>query len=200
MKNETSNTNRLKLELENPWWMQVVLVKNSNFTSSLVLSADDLPWPKCTVIRNTSVKIPPVMLETWVRCLDWVDPLETFIIISPGRERTWQPTLVFLPGKSPWTDEPGRLQFIGSQRVRHNWVTNHTHTHTHTHTHRALRKGWGGGERDWFIWGSLMVALPGAAAAAAAKSLQSCPTLRDPTDGSPPGSYVHGILQARTLG
>jgi len=38
-----------------------------------------------------------------------------------------------------------------------------------------------------------------AAAAAAAKSLQSCPTLCDPIDGSPPGSTVLGILQARTL-
>ena len=37
------------------------------------------------------------------------------------------------------------------------------------------------------------------AAAAAAKSLQSCPTLYDPIDGSPPGSPVPGILQARTL-
>ena len=37
------------------------------------------------------------------------------------------------------------------------------------------------------------------AAAAAAKSLQSCPTLCDPTDGSPPGSTVPGILQARTM-
>ena len=36
-------------------------------------------------------------------------------------------------------------------------------------------------------------------AAAAAKSLQSCPTLWDPRDGSPPGSPVPGILQARTL-
>ena len=35
-------------------------------------------------------------------------------------------------------------------------------------------------------------------AAAAAKSLQSCPTLCDPIDGSPPGSPVPGILQART--
>ena len=35
--------------------------------------------------------------------------------------------------------------------------------------------------------------------AAAAASLQSCPTLCNPTDGSPPGSPVHGILQARTL-
>ena len=34
---------------------------------------------------------------------------------------------------------------------------------------------------------------------AAAKSLQSCPTLYDPIDGSPPGPPVSGILQARTL-
>ena len=37
------------------------------------------------------------------------------------------------------------------------------------------------------------------AGASAAKSLQSCPTLCDPTDGSPPGSPISGILQARTL-
>ena len=36
-------------------------------------------------------------------------------------------------------------------------------------------------------------------AAAAAKSLQSCPTLSDPMDFSPPGSSVHGIFQARVL-
>ena len=39
----------------------------------------------------------------------------------------------------------------------------------------------------------------GSTAAAAAKSLQSYPTLCDPVDGSPPGSPVPGILQARTL-
>ena len=37
------------------------------------------------------------------------------------------------------------------------------------------------------------------AAAAAAKSLQSCPTLCNPIDGSPPGSAVPGVLQARPL-
>ena len=36
-------------------------------------------------------------------------------------------------------------------------------------------------------------------AAATAKSLQSCPTLCNPADGSPPGSPIPGILQARTL-
>jgi len=47
-----------------------------------------------------------------------------------------------------------------------------------------------------FLWLNRFSA---AAAAAAAKSLQSCPTLCDPRDGSPPGSAVPGILQARTL-
>jgi len=40
---------------------------------------------------------------------------------------------------------------------------------------------------------------PAAAAAAAAKSLQSCLTLCDPIDGSPPGSPIPGILQARII-
>ena len=43
------------------------------------------------------------------------------------------------------------------------------------------------------------VVMKTAAAAAAAKSLQSCPTLCDPIDVSPPGSPIPGILQARTL-
>ena len=60
---------------------------------------------------------------------------------------------------------------------------------------------------DWFnllaVQGTLKSLLQHhssyAAAAAATKSLQSCPTLCDPIDGSPPGSPVPGILQARTL-
>ena len=48
-------------------------------------------------------------------------------------------------------------------------------------------------------WKARMLEMSAAAAAAAAKSLQSCPTLCDPIDGSPPGSPVPGILQARTL-
>ena len=34
--------------------------------------------------------------------------------------KVWQPTLVFLPGKSPWTEEPGRLQSTELQKVGHN--------------------------------------------------------------------------------
>ena len=47
--------------------------------------------------------------------------------------------------------------------------------------------------------GVLKVQLLICIAAAAAKSLQSCLTLHDPIDGSPPGSPIPGILQARTL-
>ena len=47
-------------------------------------------------------------------------------------------------------------------------------------------------------FGKLSSVFP-AAAAAAAKLLQSRPTVCDPTDGSPPGSSAHGIFQARVL-
>ena len=51
---------------------------------------------------------------------------------------------------------------------------------------------------DYSSWGCKRVKND-LAAAAAAKSLQSCPTLCDPIDGSPPGPAIPGILQARTL-
>ena len=62
------------------------------------------------------IKNPPAMWETWVQ------------LGSSPEGRVRQPTPVFLPGESPWTKEPGRLQSMGSQRVEHDWVTKHTHT------------------------------------------------------------------------
>ena len=50
---------------------------------------------------------------------------------------------------------------------------------------------------DTMLGSALIKALKNPAAATAAKSLQSCPTLCDPIDGSPPGSPIPGILQAR---
>ena len=52
--------------------------------------------------------------------------------------RAWQPILVFLPGESPWTGEPGRLQSMESHRVGHGSVTKHT---TWAAEHRV---GWRG--------------------------------------------------------
>ena len=54
-------------------------------------------------------------------------------------------------------------------------------------------------EYEHFVGGRVQSLQILKAHAAAAKSLQSCPTLCDPRDGSPPGSPVPGILQARTL-
>ena len=78
------------------------------------------------------------------------------------------------------------------------------HTHTHTHTHNADRcVGFSlqvSGHRDLLQGEELKSLLMKVkSAAAAAKSLQLCPNLCDPTDGSPPGSPIPGILQARTL-
>ena len=55
------------------------------------------------------VKKLPVMWETRVH--PWVGKI-------PWR-RAWQPITVFLPGESPWTQEPGRLQSMGLQRTGH---------------------------------------------------------------------------------
>ena len=41
--------------------------------------------------------------------------------------RAWQPTPVFLPGESSWTEKLCGLQSMGSQRVRHDWATKNTH-------------------------------------------------------------------------
>ena len=49
------------------------------------------------------------------------------------------------------------------------------------------------------FWALVSLYKTSVTAAAAAKSLQSCLTLSDPIDGSPPGSAVHGIFQARVL-
>ena len=56
------------------------------------------------------VKNLPAMWETWVRSLSWEDPLEEGMATHSS----------ILAWRIPWTGEPGGLQFIGSQRVRHN--------------------------------------------------------------------------------
>ena len=55
------------------------------------------------------VKNLPAMWETWVRSLGWEDPLEKATATHSST----------LASKIPWTEEPGRLKSMGSQRVRH---------------------------------------------------------------------------------
>ena len=54
--------------------------------------------------------------------------------------RAWPPTPVFLSGESPWTKMPGRLQSMGSQRVRHNWAAKYS---KHSTSYVRNRKGGG---------------------------------------------------------
>ena len=73
------------------------------------------------------VKNPPTMQETWVQFLGWEDTLEEGM----------QPIPVLLPGESPWTEAPGRLQSMGSQRIGHDWTTKHTQHNTCFSPHSA---------------------------------------------------------------
>ena len=71
--------------------------------------------PACQCNRHERCWFNP-----WVRKIPW--------------RRAWQPAPVFLPGEFPWTEEPGRPQSKGSQRVRHYW-SDLAHTHS---AHKAL--------------------------------------------------------------
>ena len=65
--------------------------------------------PACQCRRYKSHGFDP-----WIRKIPW--------------RRARQSTAVFSPGESPWTEEPGGLQAVGSQRVEHNW-SNLAHMH-----------------------------------------------------------------------
>ena len=58
------------------------------------------------------------MQETCVQFLGWEDPLEKGLAIHSS----------ILAWRIPWTEEPGRLQSVGSQRVGHDWATDNTTT------------------------------------------------------------------------
>ena len=62
-----------------------------------------------------TVKNPPAMWQTWVRSLGWEDLLEMGMATHSS----------ILAWRIPWTEEPGQLQSIGSQRVGHDWATKH---------------------------------------------------------------------------
>ena len=66
----------------------------------------------------------PAMWDTWVRSLGQEDPLEEGMATYSS----------ILAWRIPCTEEPGGLQFMGSQRVGHDWATN-AHRSTHTHTY-----------------------------------------------------------------
>ena len=80
-------------------------------TVILILGA--LPHLRWASLVAQTVKCLPAMRETQVRSLGWKDRLEKEMA-------THSSTLAW---KIPWTEEPGRLQSMGSQRVGHDWAT-----------------------------------------------------------------------------
>ena len=115
-------------------------IRNSVLGESLILLKERCCQRRhkymCVCIYGASqvapgVKNPPAnsgMQETWVPSMDQEDPVEESMATQSS----------ILAWIIPWTEEPGRLQFVGLQRARHNWATEHTHTgtqHTHTQTH-----------------------------------------------------------------
>ena len=91
-----------------------------------------------------------------------------------------------LAWRIPWTEEPGRLQSTGSHRVRHNWsnlaCTRVVHTCSNLY---------------WQYWLREKICINNAylAQVCACLVIQSCLTLRNPLDCSPPGSSLIGISQ-----
>ena len=72
-----------------------------------------MDFPGGSVVKNL-----PAMQEMWVRSLSQKDSLEKEMATYSS----------ILAWEIPWTEEPGRLQSIGSQRVGHSLVTEHSHT------------------------------------------------------------------------
>ena len=70
------------------------------------------------VVRNL-----PLMQETQVQPLGREDPLEEGMATHS----------IILAYEIPWTEEPGGLQYMGLQGVKHGLATDHTRAHTHTH-------------------------------------------------------------------
>ena len=63
-----------------------------------------------------TVMNPPAMQESWVQSLGWEDPLEEGMATHSS----------ILVWRIPWTEEPGGIQSMGSQRIRHNRATKHS--------------------------------------------------------------------------
>ena len=68
---------------------------------------DSCMLPLCSMVKN-----PPAMQETWVQFLGWEDPLEKGMATHSN----------ILAWRILWTEEPGGLQSMGSQRVRQDWA------------------------------------------------------------------------------
>ena len=104
------NKNSQKVRYEN-MYINAIKAMYDKPTVTIILNSEKL---KAFLVRWASlvvqlVKNLPAVRETQVRSLDWEDPL--------GKEMATHSSI--LACKISWTEEPGRLQSMGSQRVRH---------------------------------------------------------------------------------
>ena len=144
------------------------------------------------------VKNPPLMQETWVRSLGWENLLE--------KGKTTHSSI--LAWTIPWT-----IWSMGSQIIRHDWVT-FTFTIMHQESYgniqsqsSILHSHWGKYRKDnlekfmglllarlWEIW-----SITGYIRKISCMCAQLCPTLCNPMDCSPPGSFCPWNFPARIL-
>ena len=82
------------------YWLEWVAISFSKLTSLAI-----------TERQRICLQCGKLGFDPWVGKIPW--------------SRKWQPTLVFLPGESPWTEKPEGLQALGLQRVGYDWTTKH---------------------------------------------------------------------------
>ena len=106
-----------------PFWITVFLgyIPSSGTAGSY---GSSIPSFLRTSLVTQMVKHLSIMWETWVRSLGREDPLEKEMAIHPST----------IAWKIPWTEEPGRLQSMGSPRVGHDWATSLSFSLRNLHT------------------------------------------------------------------
>ena len=91
----------------------IKLKKVGKTTRPFRYDLNQIPYDYTASLVAQMLKHLPAMLETWVRSLGWEDPLEKEMATHSS----------ILAWRTPWMEETGGLQSMGSQRVGHNWVT-----------------------------------------------------------------------------
>ena len=148
-----TNEQRIVKTFYQTWWMTStwkdthhhLLLGKCKFKLKWGTAKHSLGFPGGSNDKESACNAGDLDSVSWVGKIPW--------------RRVWQPTPVFLPGESPWTKEPGRLQANGSQRVGHSWATKHRKPPTRgVKINRAEhRKSWKGYKitgtfiRHWWV-------------------------------------------------
>ena len=103
------NTFEINIHWKEHWFIHVY---SQLSTKIFLLSLWNIGGERASLVAQL-VKNLPAMQETWVWFLGQEDPLEKEMAICSST----------LAWKIPWMEEPGRLQSMGLQRVRHDWAT-----------------------------------------------------------------------------